>query len=65
MKWIVTAICRLTDERVIISNPCSKETAEYLMERQNRKNHGRGQCLYRKLRVEPAESEQLLPFASE
>lgn len=65
MKWIVTAICRLTDERVIISNPCSKETAEYLMERQNRKNHGRGQCLYRKLRVEPAENEQLLPFVSE
>jgi len=65
MKWIVTAICRLTDERVIISNPCSKETAEYLMERQNRKNHGRGQCLYRKLRVEPAESEQQLPFVSE
>ena len=65
MKYVVTAISRLTGERVIISSPWSKETAEYLMERQNRRNHGRGQCLYRKLRVEPAESEQLLPFDSE
>lgn len=65
MKYVVTAISRLTGERVIISSPWDKDTAEKMMERQNRANHGRGQCLYRKLRVEVADSEQLLPFASE
>ena len=65
MKYVVTAISRLTGQRVIISSPKDKGVAEKMMERQNRKNHGRGQCLYRKLRVEPAESEQMLPFASE
>jgi len=65
MKYVVTAISRLTGERVIINNPWSKDTAEKMMERQNRANHGRGQCLYRKLRIGPAESEQMLPFASE
>ena len=63
MKYVITGISRLTGECVIISNPQDKDVAQALMKRQNHKNHGRGKCAYRKLRLAPAESEGMLLFA--
>ena len=61
MKWVVTAISRLTGERVVISSPKEKEVAMLMMQRQKRKNHGRSAWSRLELKPWPFEEERL-PF---
>lgn len=65
MKYVVTGISLLTGERTVISSPKDKEVASRMVERQNRRNKGRGKSLYRKLRIEPADSDCMLQFVQE
>jgi hypothetical protein len=55
MKYVVTAISRLTGERETISSPLPKEQARQLMERQKRRNHSHS--VWSRLELWPAAGE--------
>lgn len=61
MKYVVTAISRLTGERVIISAPHSEWKARLLLERE--KARRTRTSAYSRLKVEPAEREGRLCFS--
>ena len=61
-RYVITAINRLTKERVVISRPYNKEDAVRIRDILAKRNHP--QSVYSRLKVEPLDCQLKIDFGS-
>lgn len=60
MKYVITAVSRLTGERTVISKPYDKDTALRVIEEQKRRQHSHS--AYSRLQLREAVEQLALDF---